>query len=947
MMAHFYNLKNRSQYIFSLMLLIVCPMLAPHQLLGQAVATVPAFPTADQEVTIIFDVKQAKDSRAAGLLGKTNDVYLWSGAGTTEAGTAFEYTPADQATWTAPYEPGRMTYLGNDRWEIKLVPRTYFGVPADKPIVKLGLLLKNGNGSAQTEDFIIPIYTNALQVAFQTPAETSFFTEANRTIPIKATASATANITLKVDNQVVHTVQQQTLLEYSLNTGAAAGVRKRVDVEAKTATETATSTFYFTVRPVPTVAELPAGMQDGVNYISGDKVVLSFFAPHKSFVYAIGEFNNWTPAPEYLLNRTPDGTRYWIELTRLPPGQEVAYQYLVDGALAVADPYTDKILDPNNDQYIPAATYPNLKAYPAGATGIVSVLQTNQQPYTWQIQDFERPDPTNMVVYELLVRDFIESRNYKTLADTLTYLKRLGVNAIELMPVNEFSGNNPWGYNPIFYFAPDKAYGTKNDLKAFIDKCHEFGLAVILDMVLNQADYEFPYVKLYWDGTKPAANSPYFNQEATHPFNVFFDFNHESEATKALVERVNRYWLQEYNIDGYRFDLSKGFTQKNSGNNVSTWSAYDASRVAAWRRIYDEIRSYDATAYVMLEHFADNQEEKELADYGMLFWGNHNHDYRNLAKGVQANPSWISYKQRNWQQPHVVGYLESHDEERLLYDVQQAGQSEGAYNTRNLTTALNRSKLAAAFFLPVPGPKLIWQFGELGYDVAINYNGRTGEKPIRWEYQDDPERQKLYQVYAALIHLKLTEPAFQTTDFTLDFNNLVKRITLRHETMNVHIIGNFDTKLQSPNANFPGTGTWYDYFTGDEVPITNTAERINLQPGEFHLFTSVKLPAPAPDLLPWQGLVLSFGEAIAAAQQELVYPNPARNAAWVEVTGAYRGAVEMKVMDNTGRVLRTLRPTKYSQTLQQQLSLHHMAGGIYYLQIEKGAERTVLKLVKL
>ncbi|MFT2009311.1 alpha-amylase family glycosyl hydrolase [Pontibacter sp. 13R65] len=932
----------------NLFLLLLVLTMAQANLLAQAVTTIPAFPTADQEVTIVFDLKQAKDTRAAALLGKTKDVYLWSGAGTTTSGAAYEYTPSGQTTWAAPFEPGRMTSLGNDRWEIKLVPRTYFGVPADKPIVKLGLLLKNGNGSAQTEDFILPIYSSGLQVAIQAPAQASFFVQANAVIPVKATASATADIIIRVDNVVVHSVQQNTTIAYNLNTGTQAGVRRKVEIEAKTATETATQTFYFTVQPQPIIAQLPAGMQDGINYMSADKVLLSLFAPDKSFVYAIGEFNNWTPSPDYLMKQTPDGTRYWLEVSALPAGQEVAFQYLVDGTIAVADPYADKLLDPNNDQYIPAATYPNLKAYPAGATGIVSVLQTNQQPYTWRIQNFQRPDPANMVVYELLVRDFVGTQNFKTLADTLSYLKRLGVNAIELMPVNEFSGNNSWGYNPIFYFAPDKAYGTKNDLKAFIDKCHEYGMAVILDMVLNQADYEFPYVKLYWDGSKPAANSPYFNQEATHPFNVFFDFNHESEATKALVQRVNRYWLEEYNIDGYRFDLSKGFTQKNSGSNVGSWSAYDAGRIATWKRIYDEIRAYDATAYVMLEHFADNQEEKELADYGMLFWGNHNHDYRNIAKGVQASPTWISFKQRNWQKPHVVGYLESHDEERLLYDVLQAGRSEGSYNTRTLTTALNRAKLAAAFFLPVPGPKLIWQFGELGYDVSIDFNGRTGEKPIRWEYQQDPERQKLYQVYAALINLKLNQPAFQTSDFTLDFSALVKRITLRHETMDVHLIGNFDTKSQSVSANFPKTSSWYDYFAGGaEVVFANTAEKLTLQPGEFRLFTTVKLPAPIPELLPWQGLVLSEKEPQLSREEVLLYPNPAQNNALVEVSGAYRGAVHLKVTDTAGRVLRTAKATKQGQMLQHQLHLHSLAGGLYYLQIEKGTERTVLKLLKV
>ncbi|QCR25052.1 alpha-amylase [Pontibacter sp. SGAir0037] len=915
--------------------------------LAQVVTTQPAFPTESREVTLIFDLAQAKDSRAAGLLGKTDDVYLWSGAGTTETGDAFEYQPAGQTTWSAPFAPGKMTSLGNNKWQIKLVPKQYFGVPAGKSVRRLGVLLKNGSGTAQTEDLFVIIYPENLQVAFRAPAQTSFFADANASIPVKAVTSQPATLSLKLNGSTVHTVQNATELDFTLGAGSDGGVRKTVSIEAKTATETVTESFTFTVKPEPVVRSLPSGIVDGVNYTAANKVVLSLYAPHKEFVYVIGEFNNWEAQPGYLMHRTADGERYWIELENMAAGQEVAYQYLVDGTLAVADPYAELILDPNNDQYIPATTYPDLKPYPSGASGIVSVLKTNQQPYNWKVTDFQRPAPEKLVVYELHIRDFIADRNYKTLTDTLSYLKRLGINAIELMPIMEFSGNDSWGYNPIFYFAPDKAYGRKDDLKAFIDKCHALGIAVILDIVLNQADYEFPYVKMYWNRDRPAANNPFFNQQATHPFSVFFDFNHESAATKALVERVNRFWLEEYKVDGYRFDLSKGFTQKNAGDNVDNWSAYDASRVATWKRIYNEIRSYDETAYVILEHFAVNQEEKELADYGMLFWGNHNYDYRNVAKGNTANPNWISYRQREWQNPHVVGYMESHDEERLLYDVLQNGRVEAAYNTQNLTTALNRAKLAAAFFLPVPGPKLIWQFGELGYEVPIDFNGRTGAKPVRWEYQQDAERQKLYKVYAALINLKLSQPAFQTDDFTLDFENSVKRITLRHETMDVHIIGNFDTKLQKPAADFPKSGIWYDYFSGGEVTVTNPAEIISLQPGEFRLFTTRKLETPAQGLLPWQGLLLAAKGTVASSGNTLVYPNPVQGGAVVEMQGTYRGAVAIKLLDATGRVIRTEYTFKLADTFQQPINLSNVTNGIYYLQIEKGAEREVKKVIKV
>jgi pullulanase/glycogen debranching enzyme len=92
------------------------------------------------------------------------------------------------------------------------------------------------------------------------------------------------------------------------------------------------------------------------------------------------------------------------------------------------------VLDPWNDQYITPATYPNLKPYPTGrTTGIVSVLQTNEPTYNWTVNNFTRPDKRGLVIYEMLLRDFVAAHDWKTLRDTLSYLQRLGVNAIHLM----------------------------------------------------------------------------------------------------------------------------------------------------------------------------------------------------------------------------------------------------------------------------------------------------------------------------------------------------------------------------------------------------------------------------------------------------------------------------------------------------------------------------------
>ncbi|QJW88730.1 T9SS type A sorting domain-containing protein [Spirosoma taeanense] len=952
------------QTLYRVIVLYLCVLVpAFAQSDSPVVTTQPAFPTADAEVTLIFDLKQAKDSRAKALLGKTDDVYLWSGAGSTETGNAFAFQPVGQTDFSKPFLPGRMTSLGNDRWQIKLVPRSYFGVPAGTPIRKLGLLLKSGDGRAQTEDLIITIYDDRFNLSRLEPLQKNFYVDPNSALLVRYRTSKRATFALTLDGQPVATVTDSDSLRATLNAGTQPGTRRTVILTATAPAtgETAADTFFFTVKPQPAIADLPAGVQDGINYTASNRgqgrATLALYAPKKSFVYLLGDFNNWTISPDYLMNRTPDGNRYWIDLPNLTLGQEIAFQYLVDGTIPIADPYAEKILDRSNDRFIPATTYPNLKAFPQNAQGnTVSILQPGQTPFTFKTTGFQRPAVNTMVVYELLVRDFVQNRSYQTLTDSLVYLKQLGINTIELMPVTEFTGNDSWGYNPIFYFAPDKAYGPKDALKRFIDAAHGQGIAVVLDMVLNQADYEFPYVKLYWNGDRPSADSPYFNQQATHPFSVFFDFNHESPDTKAFVDRVCRFWLQEYNVDGFRFDLSKGFTQKQTGGDVAAWGNYDASRVAIWKRIYDQIRRVDPTAYVILEHFADNQEEKELADYGMLLWGNHNGDFRGAIRSAQGNFEGISYQKRGFQRPSLVGYLESHDEERLVYDLRQNGLTEGNYSIKSLPTALDRAKLAAAFLLTVPGPKMIWQFGELGYDLSINTcsdgttirdDCRTAAKPVRWEDYQNPDRQKLYKVYSELIKLKTTVPAFATTDFTTDFANPVKRLTLRSASGTVFLIGNFDTRPQIINAGFPSAGKWFHFFSGQEVQVNDVSQSVTLEPGAFHLYSTSKLPTPEAGLVPFSvvpGQVTAVAED--ALDQITLSPNPVDDQVMVEVASGFRGMVELSLRDTGGRLIRTARSSKNSDRLRQPIDLHLFPSGVYFLRVQQGERQRTMKVLK-
>ena len=488
------------------------------------------------------------------------------------------------------------------------------------------------------------------------------------------------------------------------------------------------------------------------------------------------------------------------------------------------------------------------------STGFVSTFLINESNYTWNIDNFIKPAQDNLIIYELHLRDFTESDSYNEALTHLDYLESLGVNAIELMPINEFEGADSWGYNPALYMALDKAYGTKNDFKNFVDACHERGIAVLADVVFNHSYGQSPLLQMYWNSAdnKPAADNPWYNVNHNLIDNTSahwgYDFNHESSHTAEFFNDVLSYWMDEYKIDGFRFDFTKGFSNTIYTGADNWASAYDASRITILKNYADHVWNNNPSnkPYVIFEHLSDNSEEKELANYGIMLWGNMNHNYNQNTKGFSsdASISWISYKQRGWSSPNLVGYMESHDEERLMYNNLQSGNSNTAYNVRDLNTALSRQELAGMFFFTIPGPKMIWQFGELGYDISINDPGRVDRKPIKWEYFDNTNRKQIYNTWATLNAFKKQQPVFNTSDFPLNVGSLTKTILLKHSSMDVVIVGNFDITSKSIATQFSKTGTWYEYFTGEEKNISNTTTSITLNPGEYKMYSTVKLLDP-------------------------------------------------------------------------------------------------------
>jgi len=894
---------------------------------AQIITTDPALPLAKTPVIISYDASLG----TGGLINYTGDVYAHTGVLTDKStgGSDWKYVKTD---WGANTAETKLNREEINLYSLNIGPsiREYYGVPEDETITHMAFVFRSSDSSLEGKDdggsdIFVDVFQEGLTLSIINP-DRNLVVDPGASVNFEAAASQVADLILYLNNVEVKSVSADNITHtFPLVTPGDYWIRVTAEADG----ESLADSVFVHVKDGQLLDQVPDGAVDGINYVDGQTVTLVLHAPHKEDVFVIGDFNNWTPNSASRMAK--DGDRFWITLNGLSSGELYGYQYLVDGSLLVADPYTEMTLDPN-DKWIDEATYPGLKPYPEELTsGITSVLQPGREAYAWTHTGFTPPGKENLVIYELLLRDFLEAHDWTTLTDTLNYLAELGVNAIELLPVNEFEGNESWGYNPSFYFAADKYYGPAADLKVFIDSCHGRGIAVIIDMVLNHSYSQSPLVQLYYEGGKVAANNPWYNVDSPNPvYSWGYDFDHESQDTKNFIDRVNSYWLDSFRVDGFRFDFTKGFSNVAGDG----WN-YDPSRIAILKRMADAIWSVNSKAYVILEHLTANAEESALSEYGMLLWGNMNGAYNESTMGYhdsnKSDFSWISYDNRGWKDPHLVGYMESHDEERLMFKNLEYGASSGAYNIQERNTALERMSLAGAFFFTVPGPKMIWQFGELGYDYSIDYDCRVCNKPIRWDYYKAGLRRRVYQHWAALIELKKSEPAFSSDDFFLSVSGAAKRIDINHADMDVRIIGNFDVDALLVNPSFSKSGWWYSYFEGDSIEVSDLQEAISLQPGEYRLYTSRRLVKP--------DITARLGTHAAPGTKLHVYPNPVQGILYIEPVPESTG---LTIFNNAGQVMINMQ----LKGMQDHVDLSSFPPGLYILnRISGTGSREYVKVI--
>jgi len=952
------NIVNlMKNYIFSLSICFSFLV----QINSQIITVNPALPTDLDSVVVTFDATQGN----AALKGYTGDVYAHTGV-KVEGSDSWAYVIG---TWGNNSTQPKLSRTGVNTYKLAIKPdiRTFYNVPAVQNITQLCFVFRSSDGTKQTSpDIFYNVYSSGLNVSFINPSMKFSLFNNNQKIPILVSASANDSICLFLDNVKIRSIAGDSLIDTIIATGI--NVHTLISLAYKGTGSVVGDTISYLVHGITNIASLPAGIRDGINYVNDSTVTFVLFAPYKNYVYLIGDFNNWMPGNSNLMNEDTgafpnttqysaiidnigtkgsattykDSARFWITVTGLAPGKEYIFQYLIDGNIRIADPYVEKISDPGNDNAIPSGIYPNLITYPTGkTTGIAGVIQTAQVPYNWMVKSFTPPDKNKLVIYELLIRDFTANKDIKTVTDSINYLKTLGINAIELMPFSEFDGNDSWGYNPCFYFAPDKAYGTRDDYKNFIDVCHQNGIAVIQDMVLDFSTGNSPLVQMYFANGNPSIQNPWYNVvppvgSYTAVDNFGYDFNHDSPYTRKLVDSITSFWMTNYKIDGFRFDMAKGWTNTaGSGDN-----SYDAPRITNLELTANHMWKVNPKAYAILELFTGNSEENLLSNYGLMIWGNMNNNYCQAAMSFNdAGGSWdlsgIYYKSLGWNNPGLIGYMESHDEERVAYKCETWGDSLGAYKIKSIPIMCQRVEMNNLFFLTIPGPKMIWQFGELGYDSSINSNGgRTNDKVVLWNYYSDIRRKNIYNMVRTLNTLKQTEPVFNSvSNFSASLTGAVKTITLDSADDRVVIIGNFDVKNQSRTISFPVNGKWYEFFSNDSIIISGDTLSINLNPGEYRMYSTRKLQN---NYLVTPVIKISIRNKLQVA----AFPNPFDKSLLVNIdneTGL------LALYDVTGHLI--LQSTINGSKL---LNTENIKAGIYFLDVRySNGDIKVTKVMKL
>ncbi|PSB07242.1 alpha-amylase [filamentous cyanobacterium CCP2] len=539
-----------------------------------------------------------------------------------------------------------------------------------------------------------------------------------------------------------------------------------------------------------------------------NSIEFALFAPYNKAVTLFGSFSNWEEIP---MQKGDDG--YFRTQVELEDGVH-QYKFRVqskswfvepDQWVDIVDPYATDIDSPTQNGVI------RIK----GGQKIVDT-------YVWQNDDKPLPADDSLVIYEMHVSDFSGGEpdakprgKFRHAIEKLDYLCELGVNAIELMPVKEYPGDYSWGYNPRYFFATESSYGSTEDLKQFIDECHGRGIRVLMDGIFNHSESECPLTQIdydYWyhhDPKDPEFNwGPEFNYE-------HYDENLETYPARKFVGDVVRFWIEEYHIDGIRYDAARQI-----GNfDFMHWIVQETKQAAGSKPFYN-----------VAEFVPENPDVTNMDGPMDGCW--HDSFYHTIVPHLcgdrfdmeELKDALDGKRQGFMGATNIVNYLTNHDHNHLMAEFADAEIFDEA--------AFKRAKLGAALLMTAVGIPMVWMGEEFG-----EYKSKTIEPAkIDWSLLKNDENRSLFEYYKSLIYLRKTNHALHTAN--IDFfhedeeGQVLAYCRWNEEGSRVVVIANFSDHFRAGYKvpNFPKNGTWrewigdYDLESGDDNILIDLPE---------------------------------------------------------------------------------------------------------------------------
>jgi 1,4-alpha-glucan branching enzyme len=646
------------------------------------------------------------------------------------------------------------------------------------------------------------------------------------------------------------------------------------------------------------VEPLPENVKLGPNWINNE-MILAVYAPAQPVMQVIvtapgetGEVSN-----AIVMKRDSEQSDIWWTELDLSFGQ-YEYEYLLINGSRLPDPFTRRLSNGKTRVEI-------------GAGGV-----STADDYNWQSNDYIRPSLDTLIIYELHVDDFAaQGSGQGTFDDViirLDHLRESGINAIELMPITEFPGGRSWGYNPEIMSSVEGTYGTPENFKQLVDEAHSRNMAVILDLVWNHATSSTPLWKIQPNNDL----NPYFknsndlNPNETEGTWGMLDFDHFNDKTIEYINEIHRIWLEEYRIDGFRFDATR-------------FVGWDLNQpqygLPAWTSAIDEL---DSNVYQIAEHLPS---DPWLVNNTKLTSSWHDSFHDRLIDHIFSSIGTMTamrqiiglYEYSNWGTPYAdltqaVKYMVSHDEQSLIQEMVE-------FDGVSLSQARERDKFYASLLFTAQGIPMIWQGQEFGFQsgwLDNNGNGnwdeeKLGYRPVDWSLLNTEEGQTHLDHYSRLARFRKMNPAFSKGTFYDLWRYDAERVIVygyKDESEGssddqVVVIANFSSSNRTVNdVPFLSAGNWYnvtepgnDLYTAD----SNYSEySIPSYSAVIYSKNQYELGVETPSFIPGKFQTLS------------AYPNPFNPSITFQlelqnITQTNMNA-EVNIYDINGRFIQTL-----------------------------------------